>query len=275
MSGGKLQNGGKFKNGGKLFAMGTGPGASDLITVRAARILGHLDVLYAPAGRQQGDSLALSIVREYLGEHVVIQARHFPMTNDAAAKHQAWDRIAAEIAQDVTAGKQVGFITLGDSMLFSTWVFLLERLAPQLDIEVVPGITSFAAIAAGGQFPLCMEQQSMAVMSCTADEAVLRRALTEHECVVLMKVYGRFEKIRTLLDEQGLLSCAILMANASMDNEIYYPDLSTIRSDTPLPYFSTILVNRRFAHQGFVHRGLVKTNHGDQPQRFSAVSDNR
>lgn len=37
---------------GKLYALSSGPGAADLITVRAARILGQLDVLYAPAGRK-------------------------------------------------------------------------------------------------------------------------------------------------------------------------------------------------------------------------------
>lgn len=37
---------------GKLYALSTGPGASDLITVRASRILGSLDILYAPAGRK-------------------------------------------------------------------------------------------------------------------------------------------------------------------------------------------------------------------------------
>ena len=36
---------------GKLYALSTGPGAADLITVRAARVLGKLDILYAPAGR--------------------------------------------------------------------------------------------------------------------------------------------------------------------------------------------------------------------------------
>ena len=41
---------------GKLYALSSGPGAADLITVRAARILGQLDVLYAPAGRKGGDS---------------------------------------------------------------------------------------------------------------------------------------------------------------------------------------------------------------------------
>ncbi|PWI32245.1 precorrin-2 C(20)-methyltransferase [Vibrio albus] len=232
---------------GKLYAIGTGPGASDLITVRAARLLDKLDVLYAPAGRKGGRSLALSIVQEYLGEAVQIKERHFPMTADATQKQQAWDAVAADIEQDVKQGKQVGFITLGDSMLFSTWVFLLERLSDKIDIDVIPGITSFSAIASQAQFPLCMEKQSLAVMSCTADADALRAALNSHECVVLMKVYGRFTQIRQLLEELDLLDHAILMANASMGSEICYPDLRLIESGEDLPYFSTILVNRTWA----------------------------
>lgn len=57
-----------------FYAIGTGPGSSDLITVRAARLLGRLDVLYAPAA-SAAHSLALSIVREYLGAQVAIRER--------------------------------------------------------------------------------------------------------------------------------------------------------------------------------------------------------
>lgn len=84
----------------------------------------------------------------------------------------------------------------------------------------------------------------MAVMSCTAGQDVLRQALQHHDCIVLMKVYGRFGAIYSLLDEMGLIRHAILMANASMENETLYSNLSDIRADTPLPYFSTILVNK-------------------------------
>jgi precorrin-2/cobalt-factor-2 C20-methyltransferase len=93
-----------------------------------------------------------------------------------------------------------------------------------------------------------MEQQSLAVMSCTAEIEVLRRALIDHEAVVLMKVYGRFDKVRQLLIEQGLLEHAVLMANASMENEIFYPDLSQVEEGEALPYFSTIVVNRSWKH---------------------------
>ncbi len=233
---------------GKLYAMGTGPGASDLITVRAARLLGKLDVLYAPAGRKGGDSLALSIVREYLGEQVQLEERHFPMTANADEKAEVWDAVAQDIENDVRAGKQVGFITLGDSMLFATWVFLLERLHHKnLPMEVIPGISSYSCIASAAQFPLAMEQQSMAVMSCTAEPEVLTAALQNHECVVLMKVYGRFQQIRELLRELDLVDHAVMMANASMETEVTYRDLMAVPDDEKLPYFSTIVVNRAWS----------------------------
>lgn len=52
---------------GKLYALSTGPGASDLITVRAACTLGVLGIPCVPAGHKGGDSLTLSIVHEYIG----------------------------------------------------------------------------------------------------------------------------------------------------------------------------------------------------------------
>lgn len=231
---------------GKLFAIGTGPGSSDLITVRGARVLAGLDILYAPAAKKGGDSLALSIVREYLPAHVTIKFRHFPMNADAEAKESVWDSIADDMAKDVHAGAQVGFITLGDVMLFSTWVFLLARLQGQIPLEIIPGVTSFSCIAARTAFPLAMEQQSMAVVSCTAAESVLSDALMRHECVVLMKVYGRFPQIRALLERLDLLPHALLMSSASLPDEQCVRRLADLDAELLMSYFSTILVNKRW-----------------------------
>lgn len=231
---------------GKLFALGVGPGASDLITVRAARIIHRLDVLYAPAGRRGGDSLALSIVREYLGEQTEVRCCHFPMSADSAEKEAVWDEVAAALAAEVAAGKQVGFITLGDAMLFSTWVFLLQRLGRPAWLEIVPGVTSFAAIAARTLTPLAMEQQSLAVVSCTAPEPEIRQALQAHQSLVLMKVYGRFAQIKALLTEQGLLGHALMMAEATLPGEQCWRPLAEADEGVALPYFSTILVNKQW-----------------------------
>ncbi|WP_413738877.1 cobalt-factor II C(20)-methyltransferase [Sodalis sp. RH21] len=233
---------------GKLYAIGTGPGAADLITVRGARILGELDVLYAPAGRKGGDSLSLGIVRDYLGAGVALKTRHFPMSQDAEEKGAAWDAVALEMAADAEQGLQVGFITLGDAMLYSTWVFLLARLRGRIEIEIIPGVTSFACIAARAQLPLAMENQSLAVMACTDDERALETALLTHDCVVLMKVYGRFARIQALLRRLGLIDHALLMANASLPDEQCFHALGDLAPDRALPYFSTIVVNKSWAN---------------------------
>lgn len=231
---------------GKLYALSTGPGAADLITVRAARILGQLDVLYAPAGRKGGDSLALSIVREYLGAHTEVRSCHFPMSADSAEKEAVWNDVAAALAQEVAAGRQVGFITLGDAMLFSTWVFLLQRIGCPDWLEIVPGVTSFAAIAARAKTPLAMEQQSLAVISCTAPEADIAAALRQHDSLVLMKVYGRFARIKAQLAQAGLLDAALMMSEATLPGEQCWRRLREVSDDQPLPYFSTILVNKQW-----------------------------
>ncbi|VEC91847.1 cobalt-precorrin-2 C(20)-methyltransferase [Salmonella enterica subsp. enterica] len=58
--------------------------------------------------------------------------------------------------------------------------------------------------------PLAIERQSLAVISCTAPEAEIAQALQQHDSLVLMKVYGRFARIKALLAQAGLLECALM-----------------------------------------------------------------
>ncbi len=168
------------------------------------------------------------------------------MSADSAEKEAVWNDVAAALAREVAAGRQVGFITLGDAMLFSTRVFLLQRIGCPEWLEIVPGVTSFAAIAARAKTPLAMEQQSLAVISCTAPEADIAAALRQHDSLVLMKVYGRFARIKALLAQAGLLDAALMMSEATLPGEQCWRRLREVSDDQPLPYFSTILVNKQW-----------------------------
>ena len=46
------------------------------------------------------------------------------MNFNDAEKILAWNQIADEIVEDVRAGKNVGFVTLGDPMIYSTYVYI-------------------------------------------------------------------------------------------------------------------------------------------------------
>ena len=228
----------------KFYGIGTGPGDSTLVTIKAVNTIKMLDILYTPEPKKGGDSLALSIVKEYVPDTVEIKQRHFPMNNDSVEKMASWDAIAAEIKDDVKAGKEVGFITLGDPMIYSTYVYIMERLMDEIEVETIPGISSFSNIASNQNFPLVMDTDPLMVIPCTMEEEKIDAALQTYDCFVLMKVYKNFKEIVQKLEKYDLIDSAILVSNSSQDREVVYKDLRDIHLQEKISYFSTILVNR-------------------------------
>ena len=228
----------------KFYGIGTGPGDSTLVTIKAVNIIKMLDILYTPEPKKGGDSLALSIVKEYVPDTVEIKQRHFPMNNDSVEKMASWDAIAAEIKDDVKAGKEVGFITLGDPMIYSTYVYIMERLMDEIEVETIPGISSFSNIASNQNFPLVMDTDPLMVIPCTMEEEKIDAALQTYDCFVLMKVYKNFKEIVQKLEKYDLIDSAILVSNSSQDREVVYKDLRDVHLQEKISYFSTILVNR-------------------------------
>ncbi|WP_095406021.1 cobalt-factor II C(20)-methyltransferase [Romboutsia maritimum] len=228
----------------KFYGIGTGPGDSSLLTVKAVETLKNLDVLYTPEAKKGGESLALSIVSKYLPESLEIKSRHFPMNFESGEKILAWDKVAQEIIEDVKEGKDVGFITLGDPMIYSTYVYVMERLIGEVDVETIPGISSFSNIASNQNFPLVMDKEPLIIMPCTIEEEKIDYALRNYSSIVLMKVYKNFKNIVQKLEENNLIDNAILVSNSSQDSEAVYTDLRDIHLEEKISYFSTILVNK-------------------------------
>ena len=73
-------------------------------------------------------------------------------------------------------------------------------------------------------------------------------ALRQHDSLVLMKVYGRFARIKALLAQAGLLDAALMMSEATLPGEQCWRHLRDVSDDQPLPYFSTILVNKQWEY---------------------------
>lgn len=228
----------------KFYGIGTGPGDSSLITLKAVETLKKIDILYTPESKKGGDSLALSIVKDYLPESLEIKSRHFPMNFDSGEKIVAWNKISEEIIDDVKLGKNVGFVTLGDPMIYSTYVYIMERLMGSVDIETIPGISSFSNIASNHNFPLVMDREALVIIPCTMDEEKIDYALENYSSIVLMKVYKNFKKIIEKLEKNNLLDYSILVSNSSQNNEVVYENLRDVHLEDKISYFSTILVNK-------------------------------
>jgi precorrin-2/cobalt-factor-2 C20-methyltransferase len=228
----------------KFYGIGTGPGDSSLLTIKAVDTLKKLDILYTPEAQKEGKSLALSIVEPYLNDKIEIKQKHFPMNFDSVEKIDAWDDIAKEIQRDVEDVKNVGFITLGDPMIYSTYVYIMERLISKIEVETIPGISSFSNIASNQNFPLVMDKEPLIIIPCTTDEEKIDYALENYSSIVLMKVYKNFERIIDKIEKNNLMDYAILVSNSSLGSEKVYKNLREIDLSKKVSYFSTILINK-------------------------------
>ena len=190
---------------GTLFGLGVGPGDPELLTLKAARILQTVPVVTAPVSKVGSDSYALNIVSEFLQPAQTILKLHFPMLKEVAAKRAHRQAAAQTIAAELQAGRDVAFLTEGDPLLYSTFIYVLQYLKDAFPVEIVPGISSIMAAAAQAQLPLVNGGQRLAVLP-TAFENIddLRPILAQFETVVLLKVFRQLEAVLNLLDELGL-----------------------------------------------------------------------
>ncbi|WP_105116868.1 cobalt-factor II C(20)-methyltransferase [Streptococcus suis] len=228
----------------RFYGIGIGPGDSELVTVKASRILGELDILYTPEAKKGAKSLALEIAGPYLSEELMIKQRHFPMVRDKSHKEGQWLDIAEEIVADVQAGKNVGFITLGDPMVFSTYSYLLDIIGHRIETKTIPGITSYNSIAAEVGLPLVMDEESFAVVPATAGVQHLEAVLRTHETVVIMKVANHLAEVLPLLKQFDLLEKTILVSRSSTEQQEIRRGIANLSQDETLSYFSTMLVKK-------------------------------
>jgi precorrin-2/cobalt-factor-2 C20-methyltransferase len=227
----------------KLFGIGVGPGDSELITVKATKMINNLDILYTPIAHNGMKSTALRIATPYLNDSTEIKERHFPMTRNVQEREKSWHEIAKDVVTDVQAGKDVGFLTLGDPSVYSTFSYIQKIVEEQIDVEIIAGISSFSQIAATLKQPLMLDEESLTVVPATKSTDEIEKYIQDNDNIVLMKISIKFPEIYKLLQSQDLLAKATIISNASMDNEqiIQVQDLD---ENSKIPYFSTMIIKR-------------------------------
>ncbi|HTZ18478.1 MAG TPA: precorrin-2 C(20)-methyltransferase [Dissulfurispiraceae bacterium] len=244
---------------GTLYVIGVGPGDPELLTLKAVRILNAVPCLCVPRGREEGSSLAMSIVEGVvdLKSKDIIEA-FFPMKKTGASdlRHGKsvtaddelegrWNETVLNILKRLNQGIDVAFITIGDPTIYSTFFYLHDRLvslAPGMRIEIVPGVSSINAAAARAGISLGLADEKIAVLPATY-AGDLKDILSGFDTVVLMKVYRVFDEVVRNLTTAGLVSKAVYISKAGMREEAIIRDLKDVRQND-LNYFSVIIIRR-------------------------------
>ncbi len=239
---------------GKLYGVGAGPGAPDLLTRRAERVLQACPVICLPASAS-GKSYAGSII-ENLIDHSCqeVLLMQFPMQRDQMQARPARECAADQVLERLSAGYDVAFVTEGDPLLYSTFGYVLEavkRHDPTIPIEVVPGVSSITAAAAAAALPLAAWDERIAIIPAAyaltrTGPGDLRTLFQLFDTVVLLKVNTVFAALLYLLEELDLAQHAVFVRRCSTDLEEVVFDLARLRNQS-LDYFSLVIVRNSHA----------------------------
>jgi len=243
---------------GTLYGLGVGPGDPELVTLKAVRILGQVDVVFAAASTKNDFSHARDIAEPHLRPGTRLVQLGFPMTRDREALEQAWRVNAEAVAHVLQQGRDAAFLTLGDPMIYSTFGYLMEslaRLAPEAPVEVVPGVTSFQAAAAATRTVLVEAGESLVLTSGQADEERFGRLCRLAENAVVLKAYRNYDQIKDMLRQCGRMTKTLFCSRLGMEGQCVSEDLDAVEG-TP-HYFSLVLVKRGKGAAAEGHAGEV------------------
>ena len=221
---------------GKLWGVGVGPGDPELLTVKAVRVLREADVVIVPDA-SSGDKVALNIAKDYLKDKQ-IQFVKTPMVRDKAVMDAAHEQAADTISALLDDGKQVAFLTLGDPAIYSTYMYIHQKVLRRgYVVEVVPGIPSFCAAAARLNQSLCLGREPLIIIPASHDQNDLMDLPGNK---VIMKAGRSILELQQALAEKGQLEGASMVENCSMENEHVYPHFADLKE--PSGYFSLVIV---------------------------------
>jgi precorrin-2/cobalt-factor-2 C20-methyltransferase len=223
---------------GTLYALGLGPGAPDLVTVRAADILGRVSVVAYPVDAKGDPGRAYSAAHRHLAAGTEEIPLTLPMTGDREVLERSWDR-AVELLEAATVdGRDVAYLCLGDTLLYGSFGYLLARYRGP--VEVVPGVISPVAAAAALALPLAEDREPLVVLPDGGDVERLEAALALGGAVVVMKPSRLTDQAVALLEESGAAERALVVQDVSLEAEqIFRPAPAGLAS---LPYFSLVVL---------------------------------
>lgn len=235
-----------------LYVIGVGPGDPELLTLKAVRILKEVPCICVPKGREEGSSLALSIIQKTLdlSDKDIIEA-HFPMKKTRGQKSDnceldtKWQETIEAVYGRLSKGIDIAFITIGDPAIYSTFFYLYDKLLeinPEINIEIIPGVSSINTAAARAKLSLSLADEKIAVIPATYTNDI-REILEKFDTVVLMKVHAVFDNVLNMLDEMNLTDNAVYVSRAGMENEKIFKNIREIKK-TDLNYFSVVIIKK-------------------------------
>ena len=232
---------------GILFGVGLGPGDPELVTVKAARVIGEADVVAYHSARH-GRSIARGIAEPYLRAGQIEEHLVYPVTTEATdhpggytgALQDFYTDATERIAAHLAAGRDVALLAEGDPLFYSSYMHLHTRLTERFDAVIVPGVTSLSAASAATATPLVAGDEVLSVLPGTLPVTELARRIADTDAAVVIKLGRSYPAVREALSRAGRLDDAFYVERASTPGQQVLPAGDV--DETNVPYFSLTLL---------------------------------
>ena len=243
---------------GKLIGASLGPGDPELITRRSWAVLQSGARWIYPVKKAEEASYALSIVeRGGIPRPADAVELVFPMTRDPEILTKAWVRAAEQTVALLAEGRDLVFLVEGDASTFATFGHLARvarELAPEIEVETIPGVSSFAAAAATTGMPLAEEDETLAIIPAAYGTGVIDHMLDEFDTLILLKVKPLLDEVLELLERRDLLATSCFIEKVGSPDERVVRDLASLKGEK-VNYLSLLLVQNPKRQRGELRRG--------------------
>ena len=222
---------------GTLHGIGVGPGDPELMTLRAARLIGACPVIAYPAP-DSGESFARAIASPVIPDGALEVPMVVPMRVERFPAQDVYEAAAATLAGHLDEGRDVAVLCEGDPFFYGSFMYLFARLAERYPVEITPGVSSLGACAAAARHPLTARADTLAVLPGTLPDEALRPRIEAAEAVAIMKVGRHLPRLRALLGGMGLGERTTYVERASLPDQSVRP---LAEAPPVAPYFSMLL----------------------------------
>ncbi|PPD41150.1 MAG: precorrin-2 C(20)-methyltransferase [Methylocystis sp.] len=232
---------------GTLYGVGLGPGDPELVTVKAARLIGEAKTIayFAKRGR---NGHARTIAERYFAKGCEELPLFYPVTTEipfaepgyVSALAGFYEESAQRLSDVLTSGRNVALLCEGDPLLYGSFMHMFTRLQERFRVEICAGVAGMSGCFAAARQPMTWGDDVLTVLPATLDEDTLAARLAGTDAAVVMKLGGNFPKLRRAMKRAGVLERAIYVERGTMADEKIMRFAE--KRDDHAPYFSMALI---------------------------------
>ncbi len=237
-----------MKKMGKIYGVGVGPGAVDLLSVRADKLVREAKYIafFRKAGRA---GHARQIASTLLSKDVIELAMEYPITTEIPLSDKRYSEVLSEFykkySNKIISLSQTGIdlviLCEGDPFFYGSFMHIYSRVKDKCPVEVVPAITGMSAAWTATHIPITWGDDILTVLMGTLDKTTLENQLQDTNAAIIMKIGRNLPKIKKALEGTGRFYDAFIVEYAAMDKQTVQR-LSDYNTENA-PYFSIIILH--------------------------------